>query len=366
MTSTRTKKALSDWFSNEVISEIIQAIPDRADVSAVCKTSKLFHSLGIPVLFQVVKLKNGSRIMAFVRTVSAKPDVSGFVRSLTTIDIGSIKSSRLQWLACLKSLTKLEDLSMTYFQFTPEDWDIFLSFTFPRLVHCKLDASYNERSKKSPMDFVARHSALESLSLNVWDPPKGPAPPQIPLLNLRRLQGPASLAQRITAPRLGEVRLEWESVHFEDVEPIFSTLKTMIPADNSFVFSNDGCWDNRLHDFLPCIANNVPHVKTLHLHLIDTDMWNSDTHIEWVAEQLPPLSKLEYLSIVMRGDEDDDHPYFLADEEDDLMAVETLGTACSSLQMCRLNDVVWRKENETWNQSSDDFDRLAGISWIER
>ncbi|KAF7353954.1 hypothetical protein MVEN_01081800 [Mycena venus] len=77
----RAYKAISRWLPNEVISEIIQAAPP-SDQAALCRTSQLFHALGVPMLYRIVVLCHYESIEGFCSTVLANPSkFAGLVRS---------------------------------------------------------------------------------------------------------------------------------------------------------------------------------------------------------------------------------------------------------------------------------------------
>jgi hypothetical protein len=51
----RADRSISQWLPNEIITQIIQA-SSASDQAALCRTSRLFHALGVPVLYRVVEL----------------------------------------------------------------------------------------------------------------------------------------------------------------------------------------------------------------------------------------------------------------------------------------------------------------------
>ncbi|KAJ6585598.1 hypothetical protein B0H19DRAFT_1110245, partial [Mycena capillaripes] len=80
----RQHKAISRWLPNEIIAEIIQVAP-TADRAALCRASKLFHGVGVPVLYRVVNVRRESTD-AFSRTILANRLLAGLVRSLSVTD----------------------------------------------------------------------------------------------------------------------------------------------------------------------------------------------------------------------------------------------------------------------------------------
>jgi hypothetical protein len=78
----RGYKAISRWLPNEIITEIVCAVP-WADQASLCRVSKLFHGICLPVLYRVVQLKSARGITSFCNTVPSNPAIAGYVRSLT-------------------------------------------------------------------------------------------------------------------------------------------------------------------------------------------------------------------------------------------------------------------------------------------
>jgi hypothetical protein len=96
MALPRGYKSISQWFPNEVMSEIIQAAP-RLDQVALFRTCKLFHALGVPILYRVVDLNDYTSIEGFCSTVLANPTKFGeLVRSLSITTSSDYRSSRMR------------------------------------------------------------------------------------------------------------------------------------------------------------------------------------------------------------------------------------------------------------------------------
>ncbi|KAJ7100492.1 hypothetical protein C8R44DRAFT_946970 [Mycena epipterygia] len=78
----RAYKAISRWLPNEVITEIIQAASQK-DRAALCRTSKLFYGLSVPVLYRVVDIETHVCLLSFSAVISSNPDLAKAVRSFT-------------------------------------------------------------------------------------------------------------------------------------------------------------------------------------------------------------------------------------------------------------------------------------------
>jgi hypothetical protein len=79
----RTSKAISEWFPNEIITQIIEAAPQTADREALCRASKLFHGLCAPILYRTVVLDNFISVAAFCSAVLSNRALAELVRSFT-------------------------------------------------------------------------------------------------------------------------------------------------------------------------------------------------------------------------------------------------------------------------------------------
>ncbi|KAJ6548171.1 hypothetical protein DFH09DRAFT_1281621, partial [Mycena vulgaris] len=77
----RGYKAISRWLPNEIMTEIIQEAPQN-DLASLCRVSKLFHGLVVPVLYRAVHLDHDGAA-AFCDAILSNPGLAELVRSLT-------------------------------------------------------------------------------------------------------------------------------------------------------------------------------------------------------------------------------------------------------------------------------------------
>ncbi|KAJ7675138.1 hypothetical protein B0H17DRAFT_1207877 [Mycena rosella] len=68
----RAYKAISQWLPNEVLTEIIQAATQE-DQASLCRVSKLFHALSLPVLNRTVRLAHYASASAFSSAIIENP-----------------------------------------------------------------------------------------------------------------------------------------------------------------------------------------------------------------------------------------------------------------------------------------------------
>ncbi|KAJ6566987.1 hypothetical protein B0H19DRAFT_716468 [Mycena capillaripes] len=188
-----------EWLPPEIISEIIQAA-SPSDQAALCRISKLFHTLGVPVLYRVVELINYLSITLFCSAILTDTfKFPGLVRSIT-IELEYQDSRQLQRNSllsdCLKILHKIEKLSINS-RYLDQTRNTVQSCTFPHLLHCALSSGEGSwtstESENTPASFLIRHPALESIWIQSCHPESEYWPSstsRIPLLNLKRICAP--------------------------------------------------------------------------------------------------------------------------------------------------------------------------------
>jgi hypothetical protein len=78
-------KAISEWFPNEIISEIIEAISQR-DRATLSRASKLFYANTLPVLYRDVELHGYKDLGGFSSAILSNSVLPELVRSLKVTD----------------------------------------------------------------------------------------------------------------------------------------------------------------------------------------------------------------------------------------------------------------------------------------
>ncbi|KAJ7932970.1 hypothetical protein B0H13DRAFT_1953966 [Mycena leptocephala] len=305
----RQSKAISRWLPNEIISEIIQATPCRTDRAALCATSKLFYGISIPVLYREVDLDSYSCARSFSASIVSNPTLSGSVRSLTFIKgEGPAWDSRRpidvseRLLHSLKSLLKLEYLSIDLYLLDEEHLCTLLDCTFPYLIDLRLLEVLEAKHLAPATSFLLRHPQLISLSM---PPPEADELPcQIPL---------------------------W-------------TLKSMARDGVPFICSNEYFGD-RATAILDALSKHMPRMKTLQLRVLELDSDLRRALFTDIERRLPHFQGLRFLFI----------------EDTDRATLEAFGAACSTLEVY---DNLWRKDDGTWQEYPTDSKALFGLGGV--
>ncbi|KAJ7466760.1 hypothetical protein B0H11DRAFT_2047603, partial [Mycena galericulata] len=333
------RKSISEWFPNELIAAIIHDTP-TADLVALCQTCRLFHRLGVPVLYQVVDIDE-TCAESFCSSVLSNRALAGYVRSFTIAHTGS-RPPPTQYsgilMESLKTLVRVEHLSVHFDLLDDEHRDAFLYCTFPHLAswslqmysqrpaagHLGLSANMFRRPvvETLALPFLSRHPKLKSVSFSSFF--KFEVAP-IPLSSLREFKGPADLVPWIDSPNLRECRLSWYNFNFgnnRDVEPVFLALKSKIPSDRPFSCSNESC-DERFLEIIDSLSRNIPHIKTLKMRIIRVKAPHSEK-FEHVRDCLRRFSGLVFLEFDIM-----EHSFSKGEAR---FLTENFGDACPTLE----------------------------------
>ncbi|KAJ7467475.1 hypothetical protein FB451DRAFT_393759 [Mycena latifolia] len=364
----RAYKAISRWLPNEIITEIIQAAP-QSDQASLCRVSKLFHGLCLPLLYRAVRLKTRSSIEAFCAAVLSNNALAELVRSFTAgFRIGLLTpQTSLTTVNSSKALLRLECLSIDISSLQTEHLRQLLHSTFPYLVHCSLGTHDCHHWSSQELDytlvsFLLRHPALQTLHIQDWDRMEvwPSSSTRIPLLHLHQLQCPFRLVPSIFTGSLKNVGLDWFDIPApNEVEKTFGALKSMARTDIPFICSNTTAGPSSgvfMPEILNSLSRNIPHTRTLQLEYANDDK----VVIRCLMDCLPSFTGLAFLSLECW------FPAHSGAQDEDLQTVQAFGEACSTLEGCRLHKCAWRKVAGMWEKYPvEDFMVLAGILTVQ-
>ncbi|KAJ7509631.1 hypothetical protein B0H11DRAFT_1253805 [Mycena galericulata] len=355
----RQHRAISRWLPNEVIVQIIEAAP-REDRATLCRVSKLFQGLAVPVMYRVVHLRRCSRadVRAFCLALLSNPALAELVRSLTVqlngMDPIYVPVSDLM-LRSFKTLLRLEHLSIDDHLWAGEDFDSFLRYTYPRLVSC--DVGCKRATLDATVSFLIRHPTLTRICIVTWNGFELTAPTPIRLPNLRYYQGPHQLIPWLETGGLEEVALDWRNFRPSSVEATIVLLKSMVPTGDPIVCSNIWCnGPGPFTEIIDSLSRNISHMKTLQVHLREL-LDNGKEQIACLKKHLPRLNGLKFLSFYLAADW-----AFTTSGAIGRVTVEAFGDLCPTLEACRTGYKAWRKVDGTWQEYPlADYCVLAGI-----
>ncbi|KAJ6566980.1 hypothetical protein B0H19DRAFT_1374329, partial [Mycena capillaripes] len=344
--------AISEWLPQEIICEITQAA-SPSDQAALCRTSKLFHALGVPVLYRVVEVTGYASIISFCSTIlSDNTKFPEHVRSIT-IALEYDDSRKIQYLErpllsdCLKTLLKIESLSISGC-FLDETWDAVQASTFPCLVRCVLSCEYevwtSTEKENTPASFLMRHPALESVWIQLSDGGlESWSSTRIPLPNLKRICAPLRLFPSIIASNLQKVNLRWGKS--EPIDPTFITLRSMTHSGVPFICTNE-CWSEQYMPIVDSLSRHIPHTRTLQIS-INYPLPNVDEIIARTIHYLPGFTCLAFFALTHSMSAS---IIFKKNIRKTRTAAQAFGDACPSLQGCCFYDTAWRKVDGMWER----------------
>ncbi|KAJ7490842.1 hypothetical protein FB451DRAFT_626516 [Mycena latifolia] len=372
----RAYKAISRWLPNEVITQIIEVAP-KEDQASLCRVSKLFHGLCLPVLCRTVQLGHYASASAFCSAIIANPSRGQAVRSLNVLRIQYSKlavASADAWsellISALKLMSRLESLSISLHVLSQPYRLTLLQLSFPRLLACTITPPYFDDDPTGTSDvdwiasFLALHPTLTRVHVATINELAASPPVRISLLNLQHYEGPAGLIPALALCGLREAQIAWTAVaiaNSTNIDNIIRALNLLTAPEIPFYSAHEYYNPDRCKPILTSISTHMPHTRTLQMRsFADCNFLDEDT-IGHIADCLPRFTRLIYLAMECG------RQFFPAEwevrfQDEDRITVEAWADACSTLEACCLNKYAWRKVNGTWEKfPMADFRALAGI-----
>ncbi|KAJ6464050.1 hypothetical protein C8R45DRAFT_1107623 [Mycena sanguinolenta] len=375
-------RPISQWFPNELLTQIVKAASKRADTAALCQVSKLFYGLSVPILYHSVYLKadtNGSSdcIAEFCYSIASNPFLAPLVRF---VRVDTMFEDRLQTnlvLESFKILAHLEVLSIKLWLKTEIELDKFREWTFPRLAKCHLglivDTKWHlglivdtEPGTASVLSaFLSGHPGLTSFWFWAATHLVVTEPFFISLPNLQYFRGRASLTPALMTGHLRGARLDWgqEGDNNGDIEKTIIALKQMTSGGTPFICANDAC-DDQFAKILRSLSTNIPYITTLEMRVFGIDnsgepQRSRDKMVAHVKEYLPHFECLAFISIEI-GCPTWSNRFSHKEAE---RATTDFDKLCPTLEACSFTDFAFKKVNGSWEEFPDmDFYELSGMN----
>ncbi|KAF7340889.1 hypothetical protein MSAN_02118400 [Mycena sanguinolenta] len=363
----REKMEIFRWLPNEILVRIIQQ-SGTADQATLCRLSKLFRDLCLPVLHRDVTIKGPRAIASFCSAILENPSRADAVRSLT-LDVPYYEPDVNHGdliLATLKLMWRLEHLSVSLCTLEDHHWANLLERgQYTQLTSCDLwvptDAPVILPTRPSDLavSFLTRHPTLKRVRFIFADRIVPSQSVRVSLPNLEFYRGDAEFIVAIDAICLKAVDLIWYSE--DNVENIIVALSSITQPDLPFISSHELRSWGGLRQIVTSLSKHMPHTQTLRLACLRGSL-RQDT-IRHITESLPRFTGLVHLQIGYYGD------FFQMStpggSDEDRIVVESWGEACPTLEACCLNYLGWRKVDSRWEEFPiKEFWVLAGLSDI--
>ncbi|KAJ6608053.1 hypothetical protein B0H10DRAFT_2069157 [Mycena sp. CBHHK59/15] len=396
-------KEIIRWLPNEAITEIIQHT-SRVDQVALCRVSKLFHGLCLPVLNRVVHLNELLTASAFLSSLIDNPTRAESVRSFSVFyfvvawqvlsRIYSLYSGRRlilspgrfpsNWpeefserlLTCLILMLKLEQLSMhPYMMRTHHMRALLEQRTFPRLLGCDIipratptiDSAVPAEDLLALASFLTCHPTLTRLRVPSRNRIATSPAVRMALPNLEYYDGPAYLVPRLVTCRLKGARLWWQRQDETAVEHIIAALGSLTRPDIPFhyVHEYEGDYYQSIQLVTQAVATHIPQTRTVLMRARQhANYWHrveEEETIDLVTACLQARFKPGLVCLALGWCMVTDG--IPAAHQSDWGTVERWARACPTLEVCCLNNHVWRKGDDgTWQKfPMMEFCVLAGV-----
>ncbi|KAJ7614179.1 hypothetical protein FB45DRAFT_1064974 [Roridomyces roridus] len=366
----RARMVITLWLPNEVLTEIIRC-PKKPDQATLCRVSKLFHGLVLPILNRAILLdtldKNGSPCQrnynSFLQSLIRNPERAEAVRSLTFLRKWPYPPP-VDYDFLFESMALMRNLEFLSFDDILNSKIItrLASLTWPNLSWCRIVVVYiNVSTATSFAKFLSQHPAIVRVflwTLGARDS-LGPGPTFLP--DLRHFSGEGIFLDRLSTRSLEAARVQVDGSRIDrDAQALQAASHPNLPFVLSLEFASLEL-ENPIQTILRPLSADFPGIRSLQLREIETNLLGI-TALQHVTAHMPYFTQIAYFSLTY----DTPQPEFAVDAESDDAAFQTSVAASPTLIGCCIGNVARRKVGEEWERLSvDDFDEQAGFSVFE-
>ncbi|KAJ6566981.1 hypothetical protein B0H19DRAFT_716403 [Mycena capillaripes] len=201
---------------------------------------------------------------------------------------------------CLKTLLRIENLSINgrYLELTRQQ--VCASCTFPNLASCTL------YSEEETYIFFNRHPGLKSVWIvSTWALfvrwVSSPST-QITLPNLERIRASPRILPSIITAGLKDVRLEWDDADVDPPEagdppePLFIALRARICSSVPFTCSN-ACVPAECVAIIDSISRNIPRARTLQFEVYEEYEFPHDETVTQLIKTFSRFTHLQFFAL---------------------------------------------------------------------
>ncbi|KAJ7612172.1 hypothetical protein FB45DRAFT_1065534 [Roridomyces roridus] len=361
----KARMLITRWLPNEVLAEIIEHLP-REDQATLCRASKLFHALTLPVLTRTVafamnQVVKSSPWIYFCLGVVEHPERGAAVRSFTFTDLTYRPKYRdsayVLLFDSLALMNGLEYLSLDSYAAAEIILPELARLTFPRLTSFRLTVSERETRGSDVAEFLTRHLTLTRLRL--WDVDSTRHPvrssdwtnPFLP--NIQHYCGPPEFLHGFSTRSLQSAWI---------ITPDSRNLKavrSLMDPEQPFALTTITRHGETETD-LASVAKDLSSVTSLQIlrwviSRVDLVQMNQ------VTSYLARLTRLKYFTLG-NFNHGDYFEGFVMDASRDPQVIETWAEACPTLKSCCLSLKAWRKAEGGWEEcTKETYDIEAGF-----
>ncbi|KAJ7608220.1 hypothetical protein FB45DRAFT_1130102 [Roridomyces roridus] len=374
MSHTRSQLGITLWLPNEVLTEIIQHA-QKSDQAALCRISKLFHALVLPVLNRVIVLspyrRSASYQSNFCQSLIEHPDRTDVVRSLTIrFRVNDWFGHGQDWVAqidqdllfeSMKLMKNLEYLSLGSPRDSsaePEVASVFARLaclSFPKLSHCSIIMPHE---MPAITQFLAGNPSITRLNLPV-EPWHAFEPGRNLLPNLRQYVGPTSLLRSLATRGLRAARVVPErELTAGNVQAVEALTNPDLPFVLSVELARAWVSEDAIQTSLLLVSAEMPYIQRLQVRASRKSRFATAT-FNRITTHLSHFTQIAYFSLTYINYR---AGFFDAGEREEA-AMRTWAAACPTLQGCCIERFAWRKVGEQWERcTTQAFDIQAGFS----
>ncbi|KAJ7608224.1 hypothetical protein FB45DRAFT_389535 [Roridomyces roridus] len=364
----RARLRITLWLPNEVLANIIQCATQSGQAT-LCRLSKLFHALVLPILNRHIKLNlsNPERSYHSVLENLSRSFIENPQRAETVRSVVFVRRKEcyfaVNFVLLFEAMELMRSLEHLFFY----DWHEpaiatrLACLEFPNLSWFRMIGDFSSSDPSDFVKFFIRHPSITRLRLlsrglahggKILDHGQGILP------NLQQFDGTQLLFHRFATQHLRAVRYgPWDQLTASDVE----TLKERTDHTLPFVLSldlKDGVLDAVGENILSPLSRGMPDIQSLQLQTpkkIDLSCMGA---LKRIGTHLALFRCIAYFAVAHWG------------EPVDIQSVEavfqTWVAACSTLKGCSIAQFAQRKVGEKWEQcSTDDFDDEGGFRELD-
>ncbi|KAJ7627236.1 hypothetical protein FB45DRAFT_1060007 [Roridomyces roridus] len=366
----RARMVITLWLPNEVLTGIIRCA-NKPDQATLCRVSKLFHGLVLPIINRAISLecldKKGRpcerTLNSFLQSLIRNPERAEAVRSLTFLRQWPF-APPVDYDLLFEAMELMRNLEFLSFDdiLNSEIITRLACLTWPNLSWCRIEVMCTDGSTATGFaKFLSQHPSIVRVFLSAVGAPDplGPGPTFLP--NLRHYNGDPLFLDKLSTRSLETARVYVDELRIEcDARALQAASNPNLP----FVLSLEYAaleLDNPIQTILRALSAEFPRIRSLQLREIETNPLDI-TALQHVTAQLPHFTQIAYFSLTYATP----RPKFVVDAQSDDAAFQTWVAASPTLIGCCIGNVARRKLGGEWEQVSvDDFDAQAGFSVFE-